>query len=398
MPLNKLSITKFNAIVRAGKKGITGDGGGLYLQVSKWRTASWVFRYRSPADGRARWMGLGAVHTVSLAEARDAALLARKAIKARRDPIGERTVRSVTFDVCVNEYLQVRKTATVGWAATLKRHASPRLGEMPVGAITTEAVLQVLTPIWHDKPHTAMRVRRYVETVLEFAGRVKGLRSGENPAAWTQLRHVLPSPKKVRATAHHASMAPVELPEFMAELGQREDVAARALQFLILTASRTGEITGKRAKPGADAKPPLRWSDLDLDRRTWVIPIDKVGNRNFEVPLSNAAIALLRALPREDERVFPMGKNEMWELLGEMRPDVTVHGFRSTFAGWAKDREFADKVVEVSLKHRVHENEIEKAYSKHVTYSPARLRLMQAWGQFAMGHEEAKVLHLSRSS
>jgi integrase len=399
MPLNKFSIARIRTIVAKGKPGIYGDGGGLWLQVTPKGSISWLFRYRSPADGRACAMGLGPLHTVTLAEAREGARRAREARLAGRDPIGERAIRSVNFDVCSAEYLKVRKIATVGWAATLNRYASPVIGATPVAAITTESVLSVLTPIWHDKPFTADRVRRYIEAVLEFATRVKRQRVGENPASWVALKHVLPSPKKIAQVEHLASLPPAELPEFMAALRSRTEIAARALELVILTASRTGDVTGQSAKPGKPAKPPLRWTDVSLDRRVWIIPEDKVGNKNFEVPLSDPVLALLRALPRDNEKVFAtLGKNGMWNLLREMRPDLTVHGFRSTFSGWAKNREFNRTVVEVALKHRVAENEIEKAYSEHVTYSAGRARLMQAWADFATGGDEAKVVHLARAS
>lgn len=389
MPLNKFSTARLNAVVAKGRKGVYGDGGGLWLSITKSGCASWLFRYRSPADGRARAMGLGPLHTVSLAQAREAARTAREARHAGRDPIGERAIRAMTFDACAAEYLRVRKTSVAGWAAVLKRYASPSIGALPVSAITTEHVLGILTPIWTDKTATANRLRRYLETVLEYAGRVKRQRAGENPAAWVQLKHVLPSPKKIMNVEHHASMAPVDLPAFMAELAACDDVAARALAFLILTASRTGDVTG------------LRWADIDLVRCVWTIPIDKAGNRGFEVPLSEPGVAILRALPRDGELVFGLGKNAMWNLLGEMRPDVTVHGFRSTFRGWALERQLGledkDRIVEICLKHAIDRDEVKKAYGAHVRYWQARVRLMELWAQFAVGGEEAKVLHLRSS-
>lgn len=399
MVLNKFSIADVRKIVNAGVKGRWSDGGGLCLQIGEGGGASWVFRYRS-SDGRRREMGLGPLHTVTLAAAREAARLARVTRHGGADPIRHRAVAAVTFDQCVGDYLKVRKTATVGWAAMLTRHASPHIGTMSVAAIATEDVLRALLPLWHEQPATATKLRQRIESVLEYAIRVKKLRSDANPAAWAQYKGTLPSAKKLieKQVKHLPSMHPDELPEFMSELAARDDIAARALEFLILTASRTGDITGQPAKPGKPAKPPLRWADIDLDRALWVIPEDKAGNRGFQVPLSDTAVALLRALPRMDAQVFPMGKTAMWKLHKHMRPDVAVHGYRSTFAGWAKNREYSREVVEVAMKHKVHENDVEKAYSQHVTYSVPRARLMQAWGQFAAGAEEAKVLHLRASS
>jgi integrase len=397
MPLNKFSTTDIRIIVKAGRKGLYADGGGLWLQITASGSASWIFRYQG-GNGLRRYMGLGPLHTVTLAEARDAAMLARKTVFAGQDPIVARPVAAMTFDACVAEYLEVSTDPNVGWRSVLDRYASPILGKMPVAAITTEHILQTVSPIWRKRPFTADRVRRYIATVLEYADTVKAQRSGANPAAWSRLKSVLTAPKEFAKVEHHPSMEPDELPPFMVELAQRDDLAARALAFLILTVSRTGDITGQPAKRNKPAKPPLRWCDIDLDRRLWTIPEDKEGNTNFQVPLSEAAVALLRALPREGEQVFPVGKNGMWNLLGEMRPDVAVHGFRSTFRGWASKRQFGiddkDLIVEVCMKHVVDNDEVKKAYGRHVTYLDPRARIMQRWGQFACGQEEAKVVHL----
>jgi integrase len=399
MPLNKFSVTDIRTIVRAGRKGLYADGGGLWLQITASGSASWIFRYQG-TGGLRRYMGLGPLHTVTLAEARDAAALARKTVFAGQDPIAARPVAVMTFDACAAEYLEKRTGPKVGWQSMLDRYASPTMGKMPIAAITTEHILKVLTPIWVEKPFTADRVRRYIEKVLDFAETVKGQRTGANPAAWSRLKSVLTAPKEFAVVESRPSMAPEELPAFMAELAQVDDIAARALEFLILTVSRTGDVTGKPASTGI-AKPPVRWCDIDLDRCVWTIPVDKVGNRNFQVPLSEPALALLRTLPRTGERVFEMGKDAMWELCKSLRTDFTPHGFRSTFRGWATERQLGiedkERIVEVCLKHLIDSDEVKKAYGRHVTYSAPRARMMRLWGRFACGREEAKVVHLAKA-
>jgi integrase len=404
LPLNKLQLDKVRKIVRAGKRGLWADGGGLWLQITRSGSASWIFRYQGSSTSakghtRRRYMGLGPLHTVTLAAAREAARKAREARYAGADPIGtvgKRTVRESTFALCMAACLKDReagKHATAGWQPSLTRYAIPVLGTMPVAAITIDDVLRVLKPIWTTKTETANKLRRYIEAVLDHATHVAHLRSGQNPASWELLEHVLKSPKKVAPAKAHPSMDPVELPEFMRELAGINSIRARALEFLILTVSRTGDVVG------APGKPPMRWADVDLDRAVWTIPKDKMDNVDFQVPLSEAAVVLLRALPRKDERVFVIAKDAMWELFKSMRPDLSVHGFRSTFSGWAANRYLGgidDKkaIIEVVLKHRVHQNETEKAYSRHVRYSEERARVMELWGQFACGKEEAKVVHL----
>lgn len=404
MPLNKFTATKVNALVKAAKPGWHGDGGGLWLQTTRTGTASWIFRYRAPADGRPRVMGLGPLHTVSLGEARDAAALARKAVFAGQDPMGVRTVHAVTFAQCVRECLAERdanKQPTVGWQ-TILNHVSPVLGAMSVAAIVPEDVLRALRPFWTSQPAMATKMRRYIETVLNYAAHAKHLRApGANPAAWDVLKHFgLKSAAELieEKVKHYASLLPEELPEFMRELALLDDIAARALEFLILTASRTGDLIGQKAKKHEGAKPPLCWSHIDLDRRIWTIPVDKAKNKNFEVPLSDAVVALLRALPREGERVFVMGKDAMRLTLLALRPDVKVHGFRSTFSGWAKNRDQAEELVEAALKHKVYKTDVQKAYSEHVTRLPGRTRLMQLWAEFATGAEVHEVVHFARTS
>jgi integrase len=400
MPLNKFSIADVRTIVRDGRKGLYADGGGLWLQITASGSASWIFRYQG-SNGLRRYMGLGPLHTVTLAEARDAASLARKAVFAGQDPIGRRVVEAVTFDQCAKEALDDRvanKKSTVGWQTVLN-HASPFIGTMSVAAITPEDVLRALKPMWLTQTATANKLRRYIEAVLSYATHIKKLRTGENPASWSVLSVSLQSAKKLleEQVEHYASMAPEELPEFMRALTAVDGIAARALEFLILTASRTGDIIGQKEKPHEPAKPPMRWADVDLDRALWTIPKSKGDTINFQVPLSEAAVALLRALPRKGEYVFPMGKDHMRLALVALRPDVQVHGFRSTFSGWAKNCEFTPDLVEVALKHKVHKTAVQKAYSEHVTYLAPRARMMELWGQFACGREEAKVVHLARA-
>lgn len=401
--LNKFTATKVNALVTKAVPGWYGDGGGLTLQVTKTGTGSWIFRYRAPADGRPKVMGLGPLHIVSLAEARDAAALARKAVFAGKDPAGVRAVERVTFAQCVADCIAQRdanKLPTVGWQAILN-HAGPVLGAMSVAGIVPEDVLRAIKPFWTDRPQTAVKLRRYIETVIDYATIAKHLRApGQNPAAWEVLKCFGLRPAKElieEKVQHHPSLLPAELPQFMRELARVDGIAARALEFMILTASRTGDLIGQKAKPHEPDKPPMLWSHIDLDRRIWTIPVDKANNKNFEVPLSDAAVALLRALPRTPERVFVMGKDAMRDALLPLRGDVKVHGFRSTFSGWAKNRGEVDEVVEAALKHKTYKTDVQKAYDRHVTRLPERTRLMQLWAEYATGAEVHQVMHLRAS-
>ena len=276
------------AVAALNTPGRYGDGIGLWLQVSETGTKSWLFRYQK--DGRARHMGLGALHTVSLAEARDRARQARQLLLDGIDPIEARNAarlaaraeaaKGLTFRDCALRYIKAHEAGwrnpkhRAQWRATLETYAFPYFGDLSSAAVDTGLVLKALEPIWTAKPETASRVRGRIESVLDWAA-ARGYRQGENPARWRgHLDKLLPARRKVRAVKHHAALPWSDLPGFMADLRQREGIAARALAFAILTAARTGEVIG------------ARWDEFDLAERLWTIPGERMkAGKPHRVPV-----------------------------------------------------------------------------------------------------------------
>jgi integrase len=341
-----------------------GDGDGLYLQISPEHTKSWLFRYSFA--GKAREMGLGKVAVadnkpgVTLAAARRKVVELHALLREGIDPIAQRDARKAsmaaeaqaaaarakTFREVTELYLAAHESAWKNakhrqqWENTLAAYAFPHFGDRSVAEVDTADVLAALEPIWKTKTETATRLRQRIETVLDFAT-PRGWRSGENPARWRgHLEATLPKPGKIAKVQHHAALPYGEAGAFMAALRQREGVAARALEFGILTAARSGEVRG------------ARWSEIDLARRIWTVPADRMkAGREHRVPLSPAAVAILevvadlRDAEAEDPLVFPglrqgqpLSENTLNEVLKRMkRPDLTVHGFRSTFRDWAAE-------------------------------------------------------------
>ena len=262
-------------VARLKQPGRYGDGHGLWLQVSEQGSKAWLFRYMR--DGRARQMGLGGLHTVSLQEARSRARQARQVLLDGLDPIDvkqeRRTrirlekARALTFKQCADDYLSAHAGAwknakhKAQWSATLDAYAHTLIGALPVASIDTALVLKILRPIWQEKPETASRLRGRIERILDWAT-VQEFRRGDNPARWRgHLDALLPAKTKVRAVKHHPALPFVELPAFMAELRKRDSISARALEFTILTATRTGEAIG------------ARWDEIDLKAKVWTIPL-----------------------------------------------------------------------------------------------------------------------------
>jgi hypothetical protein len=243
---NKLTAFK---VARANKKGLYGDGNGLWLQVGRCGTKSWVLRYM--LNGKPRYMGLGAVHSVTLVEARERARQARSMISRGVDPLDGKLATadslSLTFDLCAEQYIALHSPDwknpkhRAQWSATLATYASPVIGHLPVSAIDTPKVLAILEPIWRTKHETARRVRSRIENILDWA-KTKGFREGENPA----LLKSLFKKSKAKKKRHHPALAYEALPAFMAKLAEKDYVSARALEFTILTASRTSEVIGAR--------------------------------------------------------------------------------------------------------------------------------------------------------
>lgn len=344
----RVRILNAQQVQRATEPGYYFDGAGLYLQVAKGGSKSWILRY--VIDRRAREMGLGSLVTFSLAEARDRATKYRQAIADGVDPIEDRKIslmakritdaNIITFDKAAQKYIAANESgwrnAKHGeqWRNTLATYANPVIGDLPVSLITTAHVLLILEPIWSIKTETATRVRGRIEKVLDWA-KVQGYRSGDNPALWRgHLSEALPKPSKVATEEHHAALPWLEIGAFMVALRAMPGIAARALELIILTATRTSEVLNSK------------WTEFEIDAGLWVIPKDRMkGFREHRVPLSESAIRILNELPRDGEYVFPGSKEgsalsnmSCLAVLKRMgRSDLTVHGFRSTFRDWVSE-------------------------------------------------------------
>jgi integrase len=376
--------------------GMYGDGGGLYLRVTPDGAKNWVFRFM--LNGRARWMGMGPLHTVNLAEARKRAGEHRLRRHDGIDPIEARrteraqarldAAKAVTFSQCAEAYIKAHRVGwrngkhAAQWEATLATYAEPVVGTLSVQAIDTALVLKCLEPIWTEKPETAGRVRGRIEAVLDWA-KVRGFRTGENPARWRgHLDKLLPARSKVRRVEHHAALPYGELPGFLVALREQEGIAARALEFTILTAARTGETIF------------ARWSEFDLLDKTWTVPAERMkAGREHRVPLSARALAIIEEMQSQrhgdDGFVFPGGKPgkplsnmAFLMLLRRMeRGDLTAHGFRSSFRDWAAERtNVPAEVAEMALAHTISDKTL-AAYNRSDLFEKRR-RLMQQWATF----------------
>ena len=382
------------AVTRKKKPGHYGDGGGLWLQISRSGTKSWVFRYT--LNGKSREMGLGAVHTVSLAEAREAAQDKRKLVHEGTDPIEARNsheaqvrleaAKAVTFDSCAEKYIAAHEAGwrnekhIAQWRATLKTYAGPVFGSLPVQAVDTGLVMKVLEPIWTEKTETASRIRGRIESVLDWAT-TRGYRQGENPARWRgHLENLLPRPAKVSSVTHHAALPYAEVRAFMEALKGQEGIAGEALAFLILTATRTSETLG------------ATWDEIDMDKRMWSIPAGRIkARREHRVPLSPPSMRILRKRLKErlNNFVFPGGRPDQplsnMALLAVLRRmkryGITTHGFRSSFRDWcAEQTAYPREVAEMALAHAI-SDKVEAAYRRGDLFKK-RQQLMEEWGRY----------------
>src|SRR5262245_60338302 len=400
------------AMLRSTTPGLYADGGNLWLQITEAADGedvnrSWIYRYTM--DGRRRHMGLGSVGTVTLKEARERARQQRLLQLDGIDPITRRdeqraakavaNAKAITFAAATDAYVRAHGASWRNakhareWPASLRKHVFPTLGKLPVAAIETPLVLKALAPIWERTPETANRIRGRIEAVLDRAA-VSCRPQGDNPARWSGcLEHLLPSPSKAKPTQHHAAMPFAEAPTLMAKLRAEQGVAARALEFLILTAARSGEVF--------DAV----WNEFDGD--LWTVPAERMkSGRSHAVPLAPRALELLaemRAL-RQGELVFPgrdgqrpLGPAAMRQVLVRLgHGDVTAHGFRSAFRDWAGDRtNFAREVAEAALAHVIGDK-AEQAYRRGTALDKRR-KLMEAWASFcAQPIAKGDVVPLSR--
>ena len=341
------------------KPGRYGDGAGLYLVVSPSGARKWVYRFSYA--GKVTEAGLGSADVVSLAEARDKAHEARKLLEAGKNPIeakrqaalvetGKPTFGAIADALIAAKEIEWRNEKhRAQWRASLTEFAAP-LRSRPVDEIDTAAVLAVLTPFWQTKPETASRVRGRIEAVLD-AAKAQGHRSGENPAAWRgHLAHLLPKRGKL-TRGHHAAMDYRDVPAFVAKLRGCDAIAAMALEFCILTATRSGEVYG------------ARWSEIDMAAKVWTVPAGRMkAAREHRVPLSDRALAILEKLfeARTGDFVFPSPRGRrplshvaMAKVMRRLEVEqATVHGFRSAFRDWAgNETHFPREIAEAALAH-----------------------------------------------
>lgn len=386
--LNKLTVKGAAALTTPGRHS---DGGGLYLVIDAQGARRWCFLFRW--RGKTREMGLGSLNSVPLALAREMAANLRTSVAQGLDPIAAR--KSKKADLPFGEFAERLiedlkpewrnpKTAPQ-WSQTIKVHAS-KLAGMRLDEITTDDVVSVLRPIWTKRPETASRLRGRIERVLD-AARARGLRSGENPARWRgHLAEVLPKRQKL-SRGHHAALPYAKAPDFMEALRARSGISGLALQFVILTAARTGEVRF------------ATWHEIDLKQKLWVIPATRMKSaREHRVPLSADAVAVLKTakvLASSSSHVFPghkegvpISSGSMERVLDRMVVDYTVHGFRSTFSDWASETtETPREIVEAALAHIVG-SATERAYRRGDVLERRR-RLMDDWALFLRGKEAA---------
>jgi len=391
----KRSAEKTPAQIRQlSRPGLHAVGGvaGLCIQVKESGAKSWLLR--TTVGGRRRSIGLGAFPDVPLKDAREAARDMKYKIRDGVDPVEDRKAAQraladanasrITFDEAARKYLAAKRQEFRNpkharqWETTLAHYASPVIGNMPVHEVELSHVVRILEPIWYTKTETAARLRGRIEHVLAWAT-TSGYRSGDNPARWKgHLDTILPKPSKVQNIQHHRALPMDQVGEFMTKLRQREGMAARALEFLILTATRSGEVRG------------ATWDEVDLSEKVWRIPGERMkAGREHRVPLAPEAVRLLERLPRYHGSPYvfpatrggPLSDMAISQVMKRMEYDATPHGFRSTFRDWAAERTaYANEVIEQALAHTI-TNAVERAYRRGDLFNK-RSCLMHEWATF----------------
>lgn len=383
-PIKRLSDRE---VASKKEPGYYADGGGLWLQVSKAGTKSWIFRYTR--QGKTHDMGLGSYLNVGLKMAREKAQEQREALGRGEDPMAQRwaakaaAASKLTFSQCAEKYITAHKDGWKNakhaeqWTNTLETYAAPIIGNIDVALVDTPHILRILEPIWTTKNETASRVRGRIERILAWATTRK-LRRGDNPAAWkNHLDTLLPKPSAVQKKTHHEALPYRDAAAFLVELRQLPGVAPRALEFTILTAARTGETIG------------ATWGEIDLDSKVWTVPAGRMkANREHRIPLSSRAVAILEEIKKQNSGtfVFPgwsgdkgLSNMAMLKALKDMgRTDLTVHGFRSTFRDWcAEATQYPREIAEAALAHTL-TNKAEAAYFRSDLFEKRR-SMMQDW-------------------
>ena len=387
----ELSALQVRALAESANQGFHAVGGvaGLYLRTVG-GSCSWVLR--TVIAGKRRDMGLGGFPSVTLAGARERAREARLAIDVGQDPIDQRgaakrllrasVAKTVTFEQAATSYIAANEAAwknakhAAQWVTTLRTYAYPVIGEMRVADVETAHVKAIIEPIWYTKTETAKRLLGRIERVLSSAT-TAGYRDGLNPARWDDhFQNILPAPGKIQTRKHHEAMPLDSVGAFMVRLARIEGIAAKALAFLVLTATRSGDVRG------------AAWNEVDLKVGVWTIPANRIkAGTELRVPLSVPALTLLRSLPHDGDLVFPTTKGKALSdmaflmLMRRMKVDAVPHGFRSTFRDWVGERtSFPTDLAEMSLAHKI-QNKVEAAYARSDLFDKRRA-LMSAWAAF----------------
>ena len=359
--------------------------------------------------GKARAMGLGPYPVLGLADARMKALECKKLLLEGNDPIEARNAqrrekelnnaKAISFDACAAAYIESHKIGwknakhVTQWTNTIETYASPIFGSQPVQVVDTALVMRVLEPIWQTKPETASRVRSRIELVLSWAT-TRGYREGENPARWRgHLDNLLPKRSSVKSVEHFTALPINSIGDFMSALRAQVGVAPRALEFLILCASRTGEVIG------------AKWNEINLDEGIWTIPAERMkAKREHRIPLAPRAIEILKEMQANETMGYvfpslpgnkPLSNMAFLMLLRRMNIEVTAHGFRSTFRDWAAERtNFPREVAEAALAHTL-KDKVEAAYRRGDLFEKRR-RLMTEWAKFCSRApvDSKQVIHI----
>jgi integrase len=382
-------------------------GPGLYLQVASGGTKAWIFRFKSPVNGKQREMGLGSLCTISLAEARIEARKCRQQMLTGADPIEERLsdrrnnqleqARAITFQQAAEQCIASKKHEWKNvkhaqqWINTLTTHAYPTIGKLSVAALDTGLVLKVLEPIWVTKAETASRVRQRIETVWDWA-KARGYVTGENPARLRgHLDKLLSKTSKIKRVKHHAALPYKDINPFITALRNKTGSSPLALEFLILTAGRTSEITG------------AKWGEINLDAKVWTIPENRMkAGKQHRVPLCARAIQILTSINTSrnpEDFVFPgwktgtgLSNGAMLVLMSKMEyGEYTPHGFRSTFRDWCSEEThaFQSETIEQALAHTI-KNQVEAAYRRGDQLERRRV-LMREWERYVEADQTKKL-------
>ena len=393
------------AVEKIKNPGYYPDGDGLYLQVSASLTKSWVFIYT--LNGRTREKGVGRYPVISLVKARGKRDAARELLADGMDPIDHgdalraqqalQKANTLSFEKCATKMIDSHMAGWKNpkhiqqWKNTLTAYAGPVIGKMPVQEVDTPDIMRVLEPIWTSKTETASRLRGRIEQVLDWA-KVHKYRTGENPARWRgHLDKLLPKKSKVHTVEHHPALPYAKINQFTAALRQRPGIAARAVEFAILTALRSGEV--RAAKP----------AEFDLDAALWTVPAETMKmKRAHRVPLTPRAVEIIRERLKADpdaEYLFPNSRNgkplsdsalnSVLRRMGIQKGEAVVHGFRSTFRDWAAEQtNYSRELAEFALAHKLPDR-VEAAYLRSDMFEKRR-KLMRDWQRYIDTPEVAR--------